>query len=210
MSDFDKEAEREKLREKYERDQEKRKSTQRMSELLLKGATMTNRHCEECGDPIFRYDGQEFCPTCQQAGGEQASAATGAGNDPAQTAGNATTETAGDAAATTRTGTDGQPKSAGGGTVDSGGESIKVKTSVESTDSAPVGGSSGTTTETAETTTTTEAVEHEGDLGAARESLIRSVERYARAAEKTDDPRQAKDHLAAAREAAEALNALSR
>ncbi|MFC6725176.1 Sjogren's syndrome/scleroderma autoantigen 1 family protein, partial [Halobium palmae] len=67
MSDFDKEAEREKLREKYERDQEKRESTQRMSELLLKGATMTNRHCDACGDPIFRYQGQAFCPTCQNA-----------------------------------------------------------------------------------------------------------------------------------------------
>jgi uncharacterized Zn finger protein (UPF0148 family) len=66
MSDFDKEKEREKLREKYERDQEKREATEEMSELLLKGATMTNAHCSNCGDPIFRYDGQEFCATCQQ------------------------------------------------------------------------------------------------------------------------------------------------
>jgi uncharacterized Zn finger protein (UPF0148 family) len=27
---------------------------------------MTGKHCGECGDPIFRYDGQEFCPTCQR------------------------------------------------------------------------------------------------------------------------------------------------
>jgi uncharacterized Zn finger protein (UPF0148 family) len=67
MSDFDREAAREELREKFERDNEKRKTTQRMSELLLKGATMTNRHCDTCGDPIFRYQGQEFCPTCQNA-----------------------------------------------------------------------------------------------------------------------------------------------
>jgi len=73
---FDKEAEREKLREKYGEDQQDRESTQRMSELLLQGATMTGKHCNDCGDPIFRYDGQEFCPTCQhegrqaQAGGE--------------------------------------------------------------------------------------------------------------------------------------------
>jgi uncharacterized Zn finger protein (UPF0148 family) len=67
MSDFDREAAREELREKFERDNEKRKTTQRMSELLLKGATMTNRHCDSCGDPIFRYQGQEFCPTCQNA-----------------------------------------------------------------------------------------------------------------------------------------------
>jgi len=65
MSDgFDKEAEREKLREKFADDEEERAHTQRMSELLLQGATMTNRHCDDCGDPIFRKDGQEFCPTC--------------------------------------------------------------------------------------------------------------------------------------------------
>lgn len=62
---FDKEAERERLREKYERDQQRRESTQRMSELLLKGATMTNQHCGECGSPLFRHDGEVFCPTCQ-------------------------------------------------------------------------------------------------------------------------------------------------
>ncbi len=66
MSDFDKEAEREKLRQQYENEKEERKSTQRMSELLLQGATMTGKHCDTCGDPIFRYDGNEFCPTCQQ------------------------------------------------------------------------------------------------------------------------------------------------
>lgn len=66
MSDFDKEAERERLREQFEREEEKREVTERMSELLLQGATMTNAHCSECGDPIFRYDGQEFCATCEK------------------------------------------------------------------------------------------------------------------------------------------------
>jgi uncharacterized Zn finger protein (UPF0148 family) len=66
MSDFDREAEREKLREKYEEDKEKRQASERMSELLLQGATMTNRHCKECHSPVFRYEGDEFCPTCQQ------------------------------------------------------------------------------------------------------------------------------------------------
>ena len=64
--DFDREAEREKLRRQLEAEEEGRKATQQMSELLLKGATMTNKHCDQCGDPIFRYQGQEFCPTCQQ------------------------------------------------------------------------------------------------------------------------------------------------
>lgn len=65
MSDFDREAERKKLREKYERDKAKREASERMSELLLKGATMTNRHCPACHSPVFRYDGQQFCPTCE-------------------------------------------------------------------------------------------------------------------------------------------------
>ncbi|EMA29350.1 Sjogren's syndrome/scleroderma autoantigen 1 family protein [Halobiforma nitratireducens] len=64
MSDFDKEAEREKLREKYERDKAEREATQRMSDLLLKGATMTNAHCGTCGDPLFKENGVTFCPSC--------------------------------------------------------------------------------------------------------------------------------------------------
>ncbi|WP_340098718.1 Sjogren's syndrome/scleroderma autoantigen 1 family protein [Salinibaculum salinum] len=67
MSDFDKEAERERLREKYEQEQKEREATEKMSELLLQGATMTNAHCSDCGDPIFRYDGQEFCASCEKA-----------------------------------------------------------------------------------------------------------------------------------------------
>ena len=66
MSDFDREAEREKLREKYERDKQKREASERMSELLLQGATMTNRHCPECQSPVFRHDGRAFCPTCEK------------------------------------------------------------------------------------------------------------------------------------------------
>lgn len=62
--EFDKEAEREKLREKFEKDAEKRSATQRMSELLLGGATMTDQHCDRCGDPLFRDGGETFCPTC--------------------------------------------------------------------------------------------------------------------------------------------------
>ena len=79
MSDeFDREAEREKLREKYERDRAEREASERMSELLLQGATMTNRHCPECHSPVFSYEGTEFCPTCQRevtGEGESAGAA---------------------------------------------------------------------------------------------------------------------------------------
>ena len=80
-SDFDKEAEREKLRKKYGDDEKDRENTRRMSELLLQGATMTGKHCNACGDPIFRYDGQEFCPTCQtENDGAGESVATESGN----------------------------------------------------------------------------------------------------------------------------------
>jgi len=74
MSDFDKEAEREKLRKKFARDEQKRASTQRMSELLLKGATMTNKHCGNCSDPLFRYNDQTFCPSCEAAADPQTDA----------------------------------------------------------------------------------------------------------------------------------------
>lgn len=67
MSEFDKEAEREKLRKQLERDKERRETTQQMSELLLKGATMLNVHCADCASPIFRHDGDEFCPTCNRS-----------------------------------------------------------------------------------------------------------------------------------------------
>ena len=77
VSDFDEEAERERLREKYEKNADRRAETQQMSELLLKGATMTNAHCETCGSPIFRYEGQEFCPTCQSRNTERGAADNG-------------------------------------------------------------------------------------------------------------------------------------
>ena len=90
MSDFDREAEREKLRKKYEAEQADREATQRMSDLLLRGATMTNRHCDECGDPLFRHEGRIFCPTCQRevepatdaSDAGEASAGAAAGSDP--------------------------------------------------------------------------------------------------------------------------------
>jgi len=78
MSEFDKEAERRRLREKYESESEDRETTERMSQLLLQGATMTNQHCDACGSPIFRYQGQEFCPTCQAEAQEATQAAEAA------------------------------------------------------------------------------------------------------------------------------------
>jgi uncharacterized Zn finger protein (UPF0148 family) len=202
MSDFDREAERERLREKYENDQRKRQSTQRMSELLLKGATMTNSHCEECGDPIFRHEGTEFCPTCQhgddaaEATNEATEAATDAADETPATpdAGGSPDEAEGTEAGDTPTTADGRPTPRTSGEVPSratDGESRADATAVPSEQAR-------------------RAPAAEGGRAAARASLERSLARFAQAAEETDDPRRARDRLAAAREAAEALAALDR
>jgi uncharacterized Zn finger protein (UPF0148 family) len=183
MSGFDEEAERERLREKYERDQEKRANTQRMSELLLKGATMTNSHCDDCGDPIFRHDGREFCPTCRaDAGGEtDATPETVAAPAGADADADADTETAPDdgsraADEASTTGTDRRAR----------------ERSAE-----PPGRTGSHASPSAD-----------GSLDEARASLGRTLVRYAQAAEAAEDPRRATEYLAAAREAAETLAAL--
>ena len=81
MSEFDEEAERARLREQLERDEQRRAETERMSELLLQGATMTNHHCGECGAPIFRHEGQLFCPTCETVVEQSDATATAAQDD---------------------------------------------------------------------------------------------------------------------------------
>ncbi|MFB6104548.1 MAG: Sjogren's syndrome/scleroderma autoantigen 1 family protein [Halobacteriaceae archaeon] len=163
-SGFDREAERERLREKYENDQEDREQTQRMSELLLQGATMTNKHCDTCGNPIFRYDGQEFCPVCQQPGTESTAAAPEAPEAEQRT----------------------EPVDA------------------ERTDQPTVEDQSGTQPREAPSA----PPEPSDDLAAGRSSLETTLARMARQAERTDDPRQARDYLDAARSAAQALAAL--
>lgn len=64
--EFDKAAERERLREKFEAEEADRASAQHMGELLLRGARMTDRHCPECGTPLFAEDGATFCPECER------------------------------------------------------------------------------------------------------------------------------------------------
>jgi hypothetical protein len=258
MSDFDKEAERERLREKYEREQEKRKSTEQMSELLLKGATMTNAHCNECGDPIFRYDGEEFCPTCQEVVGsadeaaddEEAgdAAADGAADaekgDVAGASGTGPTESGADAGTDDgdAAGAGSTAGSADGTTADTGavteGRSTQTDANGADVPSADDGSDTPRRVDSApeqRQSTRTEATrppepapareatpdparspqspepsgEVGDELGAARQSLTRTLLTQARQAERCDDPRRAKDHLAAAREAAEALSALS-
>ena len=188
MSDFDKEAEREKLREKYERDREKRQSTQVMSDLLLKGATMTNRHCDTCGDPIFRYDGQEFCPTCRRSEADDGASETspGGGDEAAETA--------------AETATDRQSTASGGVGADG----------VDQRRTSP--GASGPTNDPGRghPSDSVDPSPIDGGLSEAHDSLVRTVVKFSRAAESTDDPRRAREALSAAREAAETLEALRR
>jgi uncharacterized Zn finger protein (UPF0148 family) len=214
MSDFDKEAERRKLREKYESEQEDREATQRMSELLLQGATMTNRHCDTCGDPIFRYEGQEFCPTCQAAAAESVASEEETGDDAAAAdgaAGSAADAGQASPAADEAKGTDasGGKSHAAGDVVDShhtpeAGPSLGDQSSGDA-GAAESGGSGGRAAASTGTRTVTG-----GDLGEARASLVRNLTRLSQAAESVDDPRRAREYLAAAREAAEAVAALDR
>ena len=147
MSDFDKEAEREKLREKYERDKAEREATQRMSDLLLKGATMTNMHCGTCGDPLFKQDGTTFCPSCH--GNPDAVEGTDLEAQPAE--GDAETTGAddrSDASASGRgdagAGTDAEP-SAGSRPTDAGSEAADRQPSRSQSGETPTLGSSDRT-----------------------------------------------------------------
>jgi uncharacterized Zn finger protein (UPF0148 family) len=257
MSDFDKEAEREKLREKYERDRQKRKETERMSQLLLQGATMTNHHCDTCGDPLFRYQGQEFCATCEGRAQEaeaqaqdqdQAEATSESGppqpTEPPRTRG----ADEGDDGATAdgeSTADDERAATSAAADVDAGGpatgedeptpdartESPRAAGETASRSEAPAGardGSSnvgtpeGTSRTGGEMPTAPDSAtppaptprdqgsgrQVEGDLDAARTSLLRTLTHHAERAEAAQDPRRATDHLRAVREAAEALAAL--
>ncbi|PSP28190.1 hypothetical protein BRC65_02890 [Halobacteriales archaeon QH_2_65_14] len=236
MSDFDKEAERERLREKYEHDRQKREATEKMSELLLQGATMTNAHCSDCGDPVFRYDGQEFCATCEKPIDRKT--------------GDAST----DEAADDGDDSDGDPSS---GPIEVTSPSDDARVAFGSGETGATreedDGRARDTPERATTDRPEQAAEDEmadagtadgrrtrghhqadrtasdvggrrarrepghqgqgapdGDVGAARDALVRTLRRFSEQAEASDDPQRAREHLAAAREAAEALAALRR
>lgn len=235
--EFDKEAEREKLREKLERDEQKRQHTQHMSELLLKGATMTNRHCEDCGDPIFSHNGQEFCPTCSQSGGNAGNVT--AGNQPETTehqqrqSGQEYQDT-GTAELTGQNDTDESRQTSvrtqrsTGGEVEpeadaSGGTAERAAARDPQLESETVSNQSDPDQETRprgqprdgiDSGVTAPGVEPGNpqagsvDLTEARKSLAQTVTKFARAAENAENPRRAQEYLKAAREAAEALEPL--
>jgi uncharacterized Zn finger protein (UPF0148 family) len=224
MSEFDKEKEREKLREKYERDEEGRESAEKMSELLLQGATMTNAHCSECGDPIFRYEGQEFCATCEKpvdrGSGEEAPEGEQGGDETA------------DAAQDTDeqievTDPSDEARVAFGREERTKAEADQQRGAAEGQNSAPSGpesaGKAGQQSRAGanqpeEATRQVPGIEPHasnapqgaGEVARARESLVATLERFSQQAAATEDPQRATEYLTAAREAAEALAALRR
>jgi uncharacterized Zn finger protein (UPF0148 family) len=252
MSDFDREAEREKLREKYEKDKQKREASERMSELLLQGATMTNRHCPECHSPVFRYDGREFCPTCQKEvtedgellDPEDGAASTGESSD----AGSETTDADAEAEPTA----EGAAEAGGGASVDAGTDRA-AESSVDAGDDSDPAPDAESDTETQRATDDaaassppaparersparvdpparrdrkrddtertrrpddggyTEASGSERDrLREAEATLVDEVESLTRRVGETRDVGRKRDLLAAAREAAETLEAVRR
>ncbi len=196
MSDFDKEAEREKLREKYADERADREATQHMSDLLLQGATMTNHHCDACGDPIFRYEGQEFCPSCQSAGG-QADAPSGR-PDPQESSDPADTAPESEAAA--RAVADDERTDP----VDTGSQPSEVREP-----NAEAETSSEPSRPAASPEPTAEASPDTGDLSGARDELGRTIATLSRRAAEAEDPRRAREFLEAANEAAETLSTLN-
>jgi uncharacterized Zn finger protein (UPF0148 family) len=198
MSEFDKEAEREKLREKYEQEQQDRAATEHMSQLLLQGATMTNHHCDECGDPRFRYDGREFCPTCEGVEGGEPVDETGGDEANAGEETTATTQEATDAPQQSgqQPQVTQQPRPTG--------EQAPQPAQQPGQPRQPSQAESQQSAHGAQTAQPTA----DSDLATARATLAQSVRALAERGAAADDPRRAKELLAAAREAAEALAAL--
>lgn len=187
MSEFDKEAEREKLRKKLEKEEQDREATQRMSELLLKGATMTNVHCDVCGDPIFRSDGQEFCPTCQKPVVQE---------DDADTQTEAAQKEAHEEQETSIADEESVDIQINGATTQAGQESNQATTP---TDTDPA------------STTSQQDLQRSSEsetLGNSREQLIQLINSSIQQATESTDIQRSRDHLQLAKDAAETLRTL--
>ncbi len=209
MSEFDKEAEREKLRKKFAEEDRKRETTEHMSELLLRGATMLNAHCDECGSPLFRYEGQEFCPTCQQT--VDASAEGGAvratdGVDDAVGSSEAATVADGHREPSIderdRESADQGPTTV---PVEPAGGDEPDQSEQQSHDPQPSRDVAGQTTTGPDQTESVRSTPTGSDPRAALEEAIRQLTRRAT---ETDDPERAREFLEAAKEAAETLAVL--
>jgi len=206
---FDEEAVREELRQKYEDEREDREATARMSELLLQGATMTNQHYDRCGTPVFRYDGESFCPNCQHEA-EQAQTQEQADSAQRDAPAEQTADTPVDAPSTdeaARASQSDQPDAAR--TADrrappskSGGQHAPETRNQQRSRDAVTERGQEPQSERPERSRGT------APSGEAADALESSISALARRAAAADDPRTAREYLEAAREAAEALAAL--
>ncbi|AGB17736.1 putative Zn-finger containing protein [Halovivax ruber XH-70] len=212
---IDKEALREELREKYEEDDTEREATQRMSDLLLKGATMTNSHCDTCGDPLFQQNGATFCPSCHGGPeGVEASANGAAAGDAPQ---NGTPDRRPEPTSQTPndSGTADEPREPS--SVEPERQSFDPQSSPTNPDAVdtpdpseladPGAGATGGPSTPPRRTSARPA---DGDATDAATSLRTALERFAHEAATTDDPRYARECLEAANEAAETLETLQR
>ena len=209
--EFDKEAEREKLREKYEQDAEKRSATQRMSELLLGGATMTDQHCERCGDPLFRDGGETFCPTCrnEEADTRQQAQAADSRAAPADAGSEQPTQQP------PAQSPDGAVESSASNGVDATESLAQLPENAEvvarADDAMPEQRRAGAAGRAQPNQPEREQPQPAGgDATDPRAELQRAVTETARKASAATDPRTAKAWLEASKEAAEALAALER
>ncbi|AEN04769.1 Sjogren's syndrome/scleroderma autoantigen 1 family protein [Halolamina sp.] len=204
--EFDKEAEREKLREKLEQDEPKRSATQEMSELLLRGATMTNQHCDRCGDPLFRENGETFCSTCRNTDAKQAAQQPAQGQapetSPAPTADGAPTEP-----------TQHQQPPQEGTQSAPGTETTQPESRSQLPDNAEVVAQADDLQDERRPTTPDRRPQPTGannEVPDPRVELETAVTETARKASAATDPRTARAWLEASKEAAEALAALER
>ncbi len=208
MSEFDPEKERERLREQYERDKKKREASEKMSELLLQGATMTNAHCSDCNNPIFRYDGQEFCANCEKAVSREQAGEGGSAvevtkpDDNARVVFGSGGEAAGESAGQREESADTQreeppnlPQEA-------------TESSIELPQENRPQPHQGAPPQRRPEQQHSPADAGDADLATARDALVRALVRYSNEAAAADDPRRAKEHLEAAHEAAETLSVL--
>lgn len=231
--DFDREEERRKLEEKFGEEADDRERTERLSELLLKGATMTDRHCPECGDPVFRHEGREFCPSCQREvttdEAQRATAGQAAAQDPTDSAPAPDTDAEVDAAAdgstievdtpgvtdTDDAAADGAaPTEAGTDTAPSTGQAADAPQGNQPPAGEPAGESRAQPQPQPQPRSQPTASESAPSAGGgsgllpARQHLTRTVNRLAQQAAAEEDPGRKREFLAATREAAEALEAV--
>ncbi len=200
MSEFDEQAEREKLKRQFERDQKKREATARMSELLLQGATMTDTHCDTCGDPLFRHDGTEFCPTChtEDHSGADAQGADGSNAEPA-------------ASPPPTEATPTEPTAPGDGTHQPPSDSTAASGAQETPTDRSVDRSSPAANEPVTPQPPSESPPTgASSLTEARTALEQTITRFATQAATIDDPERARSYLLAVEDAATALRALDR